>query len=1044
MRRLVLLVLCLAMAASQLWAQATKTVTGTVTDDKGLPLAGATVSARGTNAKTITAADGRFSITVPQSTSRLQITYVGFTTQEVAISGGSVNVKMSASDAADLTEVVVTGYGREKKSGFTGASTQISGAAVGSVPVGAFDQALQGRAPGVLVNSGSGQPGSSANIIIRGIRSIQGAGAQPLFVLDGVPMPSFDMQTINPDDFESITVLKDASASAMYGARGGTGVIVLTSKRGKEGPTRITYKSQFGITQRPNFDRLNIMNTSEILAYEEMTGAVPGGASSTPGWTYSPKNPANAALPATSPAGTPYAPSQARYAAILDSIRGIDMNWGDVLFRQGFSQRHELSLTGGSERTRFYLSGEYFSQEGIDLGSKLDRYTTRINLDHTANKLSIGLQSSIGYSKTNLSEGEWLGNSPRDPFQMIYRAKPYENPYKADGTLNFGTSTSLSLKQIANLLEGIQNSQWTQNQVKVHAGINLGYKIVPGVTLKNTFGIDVASDLYQHFIQPGSYYGSLVTYNSGEDRETYNIRSQLINTTGAVFEKRIKQVHEVEAGAYFEVVRTWSRAMGFTLYNLDPRLGATGQGAGTLPVTPAPQNSTSARSGYGIRSYFATAKYTYNSRYSINANVRRDGTSRIVNPDNQEVTTWSAGATWNAIKENFMANQRILTDLKVRASYGIVPNIGSISTTSYTIGGGIISLANYQGPQLQTYTTTGGGYAGSGVTGIVPATPGNSNYRIEKVKQANIGLDFALWKNRARFTVDFYRNLTVDLFARQNLSATAGFATLDINAGKMENKGFELAINVDVVKKRDFTFSLGLNHAYNENKITDLGGVPEYFLGTFLIKTGLPYGSHYTYNYLGADPATGKPVFETPDGKTTTDVAQAGQFAKFGSYLPKHTGGFTADVTYQRFSLSALFSYQFNVVRSDNTRNWITRGVPGYYTAVNQSREMLTEQWMKPGDVKFYQSPAYDRGFTSSDLQNAKFLRFRNLMLAYNLPQINAGKTNLIKGGRFYVQGQNLAIWSPWKGIDPEDNNNISLNEYPNPKMFVVGLDINF
>jgi hypothetical protein len=566
--------------------------------------------------------------------------------------------------------------------------------------------------------------------------------------------------------------------------------------------------------------------------------------------------------------------------------------------------------------------------------------------------------------------------------------------------------------------------------------------VIPSVTIKNTFGIDAASDLWQHFIQPGSYYGSLVTYNSGEDREGYNLRSQIINTTGAVFEKRIKQVHEIEAGAYFEVVRAWTKGLGFTLYNLDPRLGATGQGAGTLPVTPAPQNSSSASSGYGIRSYFATAKYTYDGKYSFNANIRRDGTSRIVNVDNREVTTWSAGLAWSAIKEKFLADQRILSDLRVRASYGIVPNIGSITSNTYGIGGGIFSIPNYQGPQLQTFGTTS--YAGSGITGLAPTTPGNPNYKIEMVKQANIGLDFGLWKNRAKLTVDLYKNTTTDLFARQNLPAPSGFTTLDINAGVMVNKGIEITANVDVVRQRDLTVTLGVNHSYNENEVTDLGGVPEYFTGTFLIKVGLPYGSHYNYNYLGADPTTGKPIYETLDGKTTTDIAQAGQFAKFGSFIPKHTGGFTADVTFKRFTLSALFSYQFNVVRSDNTRNWITRGVPGYYTAVNQSREMLTEQWMKPGDVKFFQSPAYDRGFTSSDLHNAKFLRFRNLQVGYNLPQINAGKMTLIRGGRFYVQGQNLAIWSPWTGIDPEDDNNISLNEYPNPKMFVVGLDINF
>lgn len=215
-------------------------------------------------------------------------------------------------------------------------------------------------------------------------------------------------------------------------------------------------------------------------------------------------------------------------------------------------------------------------------------------------------------------------------------------------------------------------------------------------------------------------------------------------------------------------------------------------------------------------------------------------------------------------------------------------------------------------------------------------------------------------------------------------------------------------------------------------------------MGTFIIKKGLPYGTHYTYNYLGADPATGAPRFETQDGGETTDLAKAGQFDKFGTYLPKHIGGFTAEVNYKGFTIDALFSYQFDVVRSNNTRNWITRGTPGYHASVNASRELLTDQWQKPGDNAFYQHYTFDRGFTSSDLEDAKFLRFRNLRVAYQIPALNLGGTSIIKGARFYVQAQNLAIWSPWRGVDPEDNNNISLNEYPNPKMFVTGIDINF
>lgn len=1027
MRKLLAMLLCVVLAATQLSAQ-NRTIRGRVLDDKNNPVAQASVLVKGTTTGTNTGVDGSFTLSVPSSAKTLIVKSVGFAEQEITItSSNSYGVNLKPSTDA-LEEVVVTGYAAQRKTQFAGNANVISNKAVDATPMGSFDQALQGRAPGVLVNSGSGQPGSSPNIVIRGVQSIQGAGAQPLFVLDGVPLPAFDMQTINPNDFESITVLKDANAAAMYGARGGVGVIVLTSKRGKAGATQLQYRVQYGFTQRPNFDRLNLMNTKEMLAYEEREKIA-----NTPGWVWSSLNPA-----------IPTGYTAARKQASLDSVSAIQWDYADVFYRQGITQSHELNMSGGTDKTRFYLSGNYFNQQGIDLSSYLKRYTVRFNLEHTVNKFTVSLNSTVGYSQSSFAEGEILGNSPRNPFQMTYRAKTYENPYKADGSLNYGASSNLALKQVANLLEGIQNSSRSINQIKVNAGLNLIYKILPSLTAKNTFGLDVANEYQNRYVNPNSYIGSLQTFNAGIAQEASRTITNLINTSSLVFAKRINNIHEVEVGAYFEVVRGYQRGLGFTLYNLDPRLSQTGQGAGALPTNGAstyPQNASSAKSGYGIRSYFASAKYTYNNKYSINGNIRRDGTSRIVNEENREITTWSAGFIWNALQEDFLKNVNFLSDLKLRVSYGIVPNIGSISTNTY--GAGLVGITNYQGPQVPTFGTTS--YAGSSVTGLAPSSPGNPNLKIEKIKKFNVGIDFATWNNRARFSVDYYQNRTIDLFVSQPLSGTTGFGSLDINAGVMTNKGIEFLAGIDLLKTRDAGITFNWNHSINKNNIEDLGLVNEYFLGTFVIRKGLPYGSHYTYHYLGADPASGKPMFEKEDGTTTTDAAQAGQFAKFGTYLPKHQGGFDASFRYKAFSIAAFFTYQFDVVRSNNIRNWITRGTPGYQGAVRGSRELIDNQWQKAGDQKFFQSSAYDRGFTSSDLENAKFLRFRSLQFAYQIPTITtASGTKLIQGGRFYIQAQNLAVWSPWTGLDPEDNNNISLNEYPNPKMFVVGLDINF
>ena len=1030
MRKLMIFLCATLLLVAHGYAQP-KTVTGKVSDEgNGQPLKGVTVKAGTTN--TVTDDAGKFSISVPASVKELSFSYVGFEGKNVSITNfTTVNVSLKSKESL-LDEVVVTGYSQEKRSKFSGSASVISGKAVETVPVGSFDQALQGRAPGMLVNSSSGQPGTSPNIVIRGIASIQGAGAQPLFVIDGVPTPSADFQTINPNDFESITILKDASAAALYGARGGTGVIVINTKKGKSGVTKFQYRTQAGFTQRPNFDRLNLMNTSEMLAYEERE-KIPN----TPGWVYSALNPA-----------IPTGMTAARKQQILDSIRGIDIDYGNVFYRQGITQSHELNMSGGNDKTKFYLSGSYFDQEGIDIGSALKRYTTRFNIDNTSGKLTVGLNSTFGYSKTNFSEGEQLGNSPRNPFQMTYRAKTYENPYNADGSLRFGSNTSLNVRQVANLLEGIQNSQITQDQIKVNAGLNLAYKILPNLVIRNTFGLDASSNVFSRYINPNSYIGSLQTYQSGLAQEATVVSSNFVNTSSVNYNESFG-LHDIEAGVYFEAVRGYQKGSGFTLFNLDPRLPQTGQGAGALPVTgaTAAQNATSVKSGYGIRSFFGTAKYSFDNRYTITGSIRRDGTSRIANEANREITTWSAGFTWNPLKERFLQNFDFFDDIKLRASYGIVPNIASIPTFAYGVTGlpnttssGVI---NYQGPQLPLFGV--GTYTGSTITGQIPTAPGNPNLKIERVQKTDVGIELAFWHNRVKISVDYYKNKTIDLFVRQPLSTVTGFVNLDINAGIMSNKGFEFSANVDVIKMRDFNFSVALNHAINNNVIEDLGLVNQYTTGTFLIKKGLPYGSHYTTHYLGADPATGSGVFETADGKTTTDIAQAASFAKFGNWVPVHTGGANFEFRYKAITLSAFFSYQFDVVRSNNTRNWITRGTLGYHGIVRASRELIDGQWQKPGDVKPFQRSTVDRGFTSSDLEDAKFLRFRNLNVSYQIPAIKfaSGKT-MISGARFYVQAQNLAIWSPWRGLDPEDGNNISLNEYPNPKMFVVGLDINF
>src|SRR5690606_10593738 len=579
-----------------------------------------------------------------------------------------------------------------------------------------------------------------------------------------------------------------------------------------------------------------------------------------------------------------------------------------------------------------------------------------------------------------------------------------------------------------------------------NTGLNLSFNITDDLTLRNVLGIDADNSLYEYYINPDSYRGSLQTYNSGFAREATLINAQIINTTSLTYDKTFNEKHNLNVAGYFEGLRTYNKGNGFILYNLNKSLPWTGQGANPLPTNGAAtmaQHARSARSGYGIRSYFANARYSYDDKYTLNANIRRDGTSRIANTANREITTWSASGVWNAINESFMQDQTLFSDLRVRASYGITPNIGSIviNTTIYDVYG--FSVPNYLSSQLPGFSTTN--YVGAPIAGLYPSSPGNPNLKIENVAKTNIGFDAAILENRVSLSLDLYREVTNDLFVSQPLSNTTGFNNMAVNAGRMSNKGLEAVIRGDVLRTPDYQLSLGWQHAININRIEDLGSVTEYESGTFIIREGLPYGTQLTYYYLGADPETGRPTYYAQDGVTKVFTqSEAGRFATFGTYLPKHVGGFNLDFRYKRLSVSGLFSYQFDVVRSNNARNWITDGSRGNTAAVNQSRELIDNQWLQPGDQKFFPSPAYSKGFTSSDLQNAKFLRFRELSVAYNLPQINVGGKSVVKGANLYFNAYNLAIWSPWAGQDPEDDNNISLNEYPNPRMFVFGVDFKF
>ena len=1024
MRRLLMLMLGVFVLCAQLLAQ-TRSVSGVVLDNNGQPLPGVTVKIVGEKTATMTDSRGAFTISVPQNARNLEISYVGFTAQTVAIPAqGNVTVTMQQNTNSALNEVVVTGYTRQKKSEYSGAGSKVTAEAINSIPMGSFDQILQGRAPGLLVTAGSGQPGSAARVQIRGASSISG-GSSPLYVIDGVPVEAGVFQALNPNDFESVDVLRDASATSLYGNRGGAGVIVVTTKKGRAGKTQVSYLGQAGITQRgkQNFEMLN---TDELLQFQENLGRQTKN-DALPGWFYSKNHPRYATL---TPAG------QAAADRSLDSIRGIDTDWREIFFRTGNFHSHDVNLSGGAGKTRFFTSLGYYNEEGIATRSNMKRYSFRTNIDHQTDRLNASINAYAGYTFRNLGEAEGALNVG-NPFLAAYFALPYHQLYNPlIGSVDTGSG-----KFGANAYDRIVSATNKADQLKTNLNINAGYQLVKNVTVGGFFGLDFRETLNERTIYPSTFFANNQNFPLGPEagpgkgkgggqfgENTQRFFSYI--TRGSVgYANVFSERHNLDASAFVEFNREYGRNFNYIGYGLNPALLNTPAGITAGSVTnklvPVVGGSRTSRSFFAL---MALAKYTFDQKYTLNLSVRRDGTS-ILPTDNRFENFYAAGATWNILKEDFTSNWRNINDLRLRVSYGQSANAENFP------------LGNFG------YLPTFGGsasYIGFGADGtiVAPANAGNPEAQWEKISTLNIGTDFGFFRNRLTGSLDVYNKTTDNNIVTQQLSRTSGFASQLINAAVVRNRGVELALNADVLRARNFTWSVGGNLAYNQNEVLDLGQVNEFEQGTSLVKEGLPLGSHYDVKWAGVDAATGQPLYYDRDGKITTKYDfNTMAVADFGSFNAPFIGGANTTLKAYGFSLSAFFTFQQGFSRYNNQSYFIEN--PQFAGAQNQSRELLT-MWSKPGDITNIQSPDFARQFSSKDIEDASYLRFRNLNLSYDFGKNIVNALKLFSGIRVFAQAQNLYTWTNWTGFDPEDANNIATFEYPTPRTYTVGLDINF
>lgn len=954
-----------------------KTVTGKVTSaGDGLPLPGVSVAVKGNTAVgTQTDANGNYSLSVPATAKTLVFTYIGFVTKD-ATANATTNVQLSE-DQKLLSEVIVTGYNTQNKREIAGSISTISSKEFAQVPIASFDQALQGKAPGILVQSNSGQPGAAANILIRGAGSVLGSTA-PLFIVDGVEITANDFSALNSGDFENISVLKDAISTSQYGSRGSNGVIVITTKKGKSGATKLTYDVQFGESNLPE-GKLRLMNSNEKLDYELANG-------NPYDWT----------------------------AADLVTLRAIDTDWEDVLYRTGQTVTHTLGASGGNDKTTFFLSGSYFDQTGTVEETGLKRTTGRANIESKSGNFVFGLNSSFGYSVfTNTDENN---TGIATPLNAARWTNPYETPFDASGNY-----TAIVSGQ-PNGLQEIQLNFRDRKQIKGVGNVYVSYDapFLKGLTFKTNLGGDFRNNESTEYTHPTTQLGRAQTGTQGSFARGTNRYFRYTSTSSVNYATTINKDHTLSIGLFNEIVKTNSANFQFTGYGLR---GAFQNEAGITPGTTT-NNFIPAVGGNGginaLLSYFAMANYGYKEKYFLQATVRRDGSSRF--GDNKKYANFgSIGASWIVSDEDFMSGLKdsFLDELKFKTSYGSAGNQNGIG--------------NFQSRDLY------GRAVYNGVSGLLQNNLPNPELQWERKTTLNAGIEFSTFKGRFTGAVEYYNSITSDLFLDKQLSRTTGNRVIPTNIGELQNKGVEASLNVGVIKSQNFTWDINASLTYNDNIVKKLeDGQNEIINGVFINRVGESLNSFYVNPTAGVNPANGNQQYRKLDGSITETLDSDDRIIAGESQIP-YFGGFGTTLSYKGFSLNTFFSFVSGNKIFNNDR---TNVVFPFYYFDNLAAENLRE-WRKAGDIT--DVPRFDDVFESNTtrfVESGNFLRLRNATFSYQVPSKYLQKAK-IGSIRLFVQGQNIYTWHKFLGYDPEIFGGINNGaQYPALRTFTAGLNI--
>lgn len=957
--------------------ETTVKVSGVITSaEDGLPIIGAAVIV-GPGVGVSADFDGNYSIEVAPGT-ELTFTSIGFVDAKVTVPQGETFIYdvVLQVESMVLEDAVVIAYGVRKKGTIAGSVSTVKSDKLESVPTAAFDQALQGQVAGLTVLANSGEPSASASITIRGTNSIN-SGTAPLYILDGVAISASDFNTINPADIESMSVLKDASSTSIYGARAANGVIVITTKRGRdmERPN-ITYRTQMGVSQlaHGNWD---LMNTAERIQYEKEIGFTEG------------KN--------------------------YDLLSKINVNWLDVVYNEAaLLQNHELAVSGANETTNYYISGGYHNQEGIALGSNFERYSLRFNFDHRMSKwLKMGANTMYNYQ--NIEQADEGAYSLLTPISAARFMLPYWNPYRVDGTMASINDGSWK-GQGQNPIEWLENNPLTYKKYKTISTLYAEVKPMSNLTLKSQFGLDFSHVTGLSLSYP-SYAPNLGDgYASRNSSDAVNL--SITNTANYQFDLEDEHFFTILLGQ--EGIKYHYENFGVaTRGQTNDKL--TDVGTGTRATS---WNSTAA-SDYSYLSFFGRGEYNFQDRIYADFSVRADGSSRF-GKSGRWATFWSSGVMWNLRNEAFAQEYRDwLTTAQVAVSTGTSGNS---------------SIPNYEHLAL-----VGGGPDYVGNAGVAPIQPGNPDLGWEKLWTTNLALHLGFW-SRLNVDLELYNKLTTNMLMQvpQSYATSGGFGYKWSNVGGMVNRGAELNISGSIIETNDFIWSANANISYNYNKITELyNGVTEYELANTNTKlvVGHSIGEFYINRYAGVNPANGDALWYTKDGKLTNQLNDEDKVLIGKSYIAPWQGGFGTSLSWKGLSLSAQFSYVLDRWMINNDRYFDESN--GRFASYNQSSRLL-DRWKEPGDITDIPRHGVYTEFDSRLLENASFLRLKNLMLSYSMPRELLKKSGFIQGVRLYVQGQNLWTLTGFSGLDPESSSNVYQAQYPMSKQYTFGLDITF